>query len=381
MSPQPVAPKDPAPVDEEEPGAPVVSAKARAKRKAKVHRTRRRALLEGRFGDQKVGPGESALLEWKISESPTHQSIMVPLHILRGHAPGPVVLVTSAIHGDEINGVAIVRRLLQALDGKLAAGTLVAVPVVNRFGFDRQDRYLPDRRDLNRHFPGEPGGHMADRIAHHIFTRLVLEADVGIDLHTAAEGATNLCHIRGDADDLKVRPLMRAFGTPIMMHGEGPRGSLRRAATEAGVPTVLFEAGEPGRFQPHVVDVGLHGILRVLRHLGMAPGPVQRTNLQILVRDSHWVRSDHGGILDLRVAPGDLVREGALLANIHDPVGRSLDDIEAPRAGVVLGVSTMPLVFPGKAIAHVGHLKKTFAAAERFVQGGGDLGHVGQANA
>jgi predicted deacylase len=175
-----------------------------------------------------------------------------------------------------------------------------------------------------------------------------------------------------------VKELMKAFGTPILVHGDGPRGSLRRAATDAGVPTILFEAGEPGRFQPHVVDVGHHGILRVLRHLGMMEGEVRKPPVQLLVRESHWVRADHGGICELEVEPGDLVQEGQRIGRLIDPMGHSLDDVRTDKGGVVLGISTLPLVFPGKAIAHIGHLRKTMPAAKRFVDGGGDLGHVGR---
>lgn len=335
------------------------------------------AGLKGdRFGGRTVRPGDTAQVDLKVSETVTHQPARIPVIVARAREPGPTVYVTSAIHGDEINGVAIVRRLLDAIEGKLLRGTLIAVPVGNRFGFYAGARYLPDRRDLNRHFPGDPKGHMADRIADHLFRKVVLVSDAGIDLHTASEGNSNLCHIRGDAGKPAVRALMKAFGAPVLVHGEGPRGSLRRAATEAGVPSILFEAGEPGRFERHVVEFGHHGLVRLLGHLGLVEAPPSRVPFQVTVRRHDWVRSDHGGILDLRVEPGDLVTKGATLGTIFDPYGRQVDDVTSGHDGVVLGVATTPLVHPGMAIVHLGHMPKTFAAARRYVAAGGDLGHV-----
>lgn len=333
-------------------------------------------LRHGRFAGRLVGRGETIEVDLKVSETLTHQPMRIPVFVARGEEDGPVLFVISALHGDEINGVAIVRRFLDGLGPALVRGTVVAVPVANRFAFEARERYLPDRRDLNRAFPGDRRGNMAARIAEVLFRKVVLPCDAGVDLHTAAQGNANLCHIRGDAGDARVRPLMKAFGTPILVHGAGPRGSLRRAATDAGIPTVLFEAGEPGRFQRRVVEVGHQGILRLLHHLGMVESGPRAPRLQILVRASQWVRADHGGILDLQVEPGDLVRKGQSLGTIHEPLGRHVDHVVAPRSGVVLGTCTSPLVLPGMAMVHIGHLERTFAKAEAHVKRGGDLGHL-----
>lgn len=333
-------------------------------------------LEGGRFAGRAVAPGEAVQVELKISERATHQPLRIPVTVVRGLEQGPTICVTSAIHGDEINGVAIVRRLLDGIEKTLQRGTLIAVPIVNRFGFDAADRYLPDRRDLNRHFPGDRRGNMAARVADQIFRKIVLKADYAIDLHTAAEGNTNLCHIRGDATDVAVKRLMRAFGTPIMVHGEGPKGSLRRAATEAKVPSILFEAGEPGRFQRHVVEVGHLGLIRMMRSLGMLDGQSSRPAFQTMVRYTTWVRSDHGGLLDLDVEPGDLVQRGEGIGTIYDPLGRHVDQVEATASGVVLGTCTSPLAYPGMALVHIGKLARTFAKAQAHVDAGGDLGHL-----
>lgn len=311
-----------------------------------------------------------------LSESATGQGLDVPTTTVAGAQTGPCVLVTGAIHGDEVLGVAVVRRLLAGLPATLVRGTVVAVPVCNRFGFERGERYLPDRRDLNRAFPGKAQGTMAQRVAHSLF-RLVRQADVVVDLHTAAEGNTNLCHVRGDAKRADVKRIMKAFGCPILMDGAGPKGSLRRAATEAGIPSIVFEAGEPRRFQPHAVDVGHLGLVRLLGHLGMMQHTFPRPEFQVLVRETDWLRADRGGILELDVEPGDLVQRGDALGRIVDPLGDHVDTVTAPRSGVVLGATTTPHVYPGTALVHLGRLDKTFAKAKAFVAAGGDLGHLG----
>lgn len=336
----------------------------------------KKGLQNNRFGRKKVMPGDVAQIDLPVSETVTHKPSKLPITVVRGTKPGPTLFVTGAVHGDEINGVAVVRKLLDVLEPDSLKGTLIGVPVVNRFGFQSQDRYLPDRRDLNRFFPGDADGSMASRIAHKLFKEVIMISDAGVDLHTAAQGQSNLCHVRGNADDPAVRELMRSFGTPIALHGEGPRGSLRRAASAAGVPTVLFEAGEPSRFQHHVIEIGFNGVLRVMKNMGMTNKRARRSDMQIIVRRSEWIRTDHGGLLDMDITPGDLVRARQRVATIHDPFGRHVDEIAAPHGGVILSTATVPLCHPGNAIVHVGHLQKTMKRAREYVKDGGDLGHV-----
>jgi predicted deacylase len=329
------------------------------------------------IGGRRVKLGEVAEIHLKVSETVTHLPARIAITVVRGINPGPILFLTGAVHGDEINGVAVVLEVLDKVNPQDLHGTLVAIPVVNQFGFPTGNRYLPDRRDLNRSFPGSPDGHMAARIADTLFQKVIKKCDAGIDLHTAAIGRANLCHVRGHAENSGVRDMMRTFGTPIMMEGEGPKGALRRAATEAGVPTMIFEAGEPNRFQPHVIDIGRDGIFRVMRHLGMWKKRVSaKPGVQVLIKRSDWDRADHGGILDLRVEPGDLVRKGQKIAIIHNPFGKRVDAIKASFAGVVLGVATQPLTNPGEAIVHIGHLQKTLQRVKAYVKAGGDMGHV-----
>lgn len=326
---------------------------------------------------RRIKAGVVEQINLKVSETVTHQPARIPITVVRGVEDGPTLFLTGAVHGDEINGVAIVREVLDKVDPENLRGTLVGIPVVNRFGFPTGSRYLPDRRDLNRNFPGGADGSMAQRIADILFQKVLRKCDAGIDLHTAASGRQNLCHVRGDGDNEAARNLMRAFGTPIMMDGAGPKGSLRRETTDAGIPTIIFEAGEPNRFQHHVVEIGRDGIFRVMKHMGMwKKRTAKKPGVQVLVKKSEWVRADHGGILDMRVEPGDLVRKNQKVAIVHDPFGRRVDAIRATHAGVVLGTATQPLTNPGEAIIHIGHLQKTLSKVKEYVKAGGDLGHI-----
>ena len=201
-----------------------------------------------------VAPGETREIYLKVSESYLASAIQIPVTVIRGRKPGPTAYVLAALHGDEINGVDIVRRLIFDIDHENLSGTLIAVPVVNIPGFLTQTRYLPYHRDLNRFFPGDRKGNNADRFAARLFNEIIRKCDFGIDLHTAAEGRLNLPHVRGDMSNPKVRKLARAFGATVLVSQSGVRGSLRREATEAGVPTILFEAGETGRFSAESLD-------------------------------------------------------------------------------------------------------------------------------
>jgi predicted deacylase len=328
----------------------------------------------------RVAPGETREIYLKVSESYVASSIQIPVTVIRGRRPGPTAFVMAALHGNEINGVDIVRRLIfdilapdgeprgdpeQAGVGELA-GTLIAVPVVNIPGFLTQSRYLPYHRDLNRFFPGDRKGNGAARFAARLFDEIVRKCDFGIDLHTAAEGRINLPHVRGDMSDPRVRRLARAFGATVIVSQKGVRGSLRREASRAGVPTILFEAGETGKFSSKVSATGLKGVLGVLHEMGMWKlSEKPKPPFQVIVKQSDWVRTDKGGILDLEIRPGDLVYEGDPIGKILNPFGRTVTRIAAPYTGIVLGMTTAPLCNPGTGIAHVARLKKTLSVVER----------------
>src|SRR4051794_23219925 len=219
----------------------------------------------------KIAPGETREIYLKVSESYLSGGIQIPVTVIRGQRPGPTGFVLAAVHGDEINGVDIVRRLIFDIGHEKLAGTLIAIPVVNIPGFLTQSRYLPYHRDLNRFFPGKRKGNNAERFASRIFAEIIQKCDFGIDLHTAASGRVNLPHVRGDMNHPRVRKLARAFGATVLVDQAGVKGSLRREATDAGVPTILFEAGETARFSQKISLAGLRGVLSVLSEMGMWP--------------------------------------------------------------------------------------------------------------
>jgi predicted deacylase len=267
------------------------------------------------------------------------------------------VWLSAAVHGDEINGVEIIRRVTRGLDARTIAGTVIAVPIVNVHGFLNGDRYLPDRRDLNRSFPGSPSGSLAARIANLFMTEIVSRCDVGIDLHTGSDHRTNLPHVRADLDDPETRKLAGAFGAPLMLHARVRDGSLRGAATERGATVLLYEGGEALRFDDEALSVGTDGVRRVLAELGMIdrddsePRPVP-----IESRRSTWVRARRSGIVLLDAELGDVVQRGQLLGVIHDSVGKRLAGVTAPKVGVVVGRVQQPLVNQGDALVNLAEI-------------------------
>jgi predicted deacylase len=280
--------------------------------------------------------------------------IHVPIRVWRGKRAGPVVFVTGAVHGDEINGAGTIRQLILDPPFELAAGTLVLVPVANTLAFERHARYLPDRRDLNRCFPGSRGGSLASRIARQLFTEVVERCDFGIDLHSAGAGRTNFPNVRGDLDDPGVARLAHAFGCEVVLHGAGPGGSLRRAACEAGRPAILLEAGEVWKVEPGMVAYGVRGIRNVLIELGLVEGEPEAPLFRAVVDRASWVRAEVGGFLEFHVSPGQLVRKGDALATNSSMLGEERNVLLAPEDALVIGMTTQPAVVPGLPVCHLG---------------------------
>lgn len=317
------------------------------------------------LGGNSVAPGDSADIRLQVSESYTAEAVAIPVTVVRGARPGPTLYLTASIHGDELNGVGIVRDLLNDAPFAELAGTLVAVPVANVPAFLNQDRRLPDRRDLNRSFPGSPRGSLTSRLAHALFTEVVTKSDFGIDLHTAGGDRSNYPHVRVDANDPASIELARAFGCPLLVHGVGPDRSLRRAARAAGVPTIVYEAGSPRRLERPFIEVGKRGVLNVMRHLGMLPGEPLPPPVLVEVREAQWLRARAGGILDLRAELGQPLRRGADVSVNSSPFGRERSVLRAPHGGVVLGLTRLPLVHPGDAICHLARFSTADLAAWR----------------
>jgi hypothetical protein len=301
-----------------------------------------------------VQPGRRETLEIPLAGLYTHTPVTMPAQVVHGRRDGPVVFVSGAVHGDEINGVEIVRRLLRSPLLRRLQGTLVAVPIVNVYGFHNRSRYLPDRRDLNRSFPGFGQGSLASRLAHTFMQSIVAGADLGIDLHTAAINRDNLPQIRADLNDPILAPLARAFGAPVLLHSASPEGSLRRAAADAGIPVMVYEAGEALRFDETAIRIGLRGVVNVLRSLGMLAAARRPPRTTAVLRTSTWVRAGQSGILRSQVALGAAVAEDTVMGVVADPFGERDDAVTAPFPGIVIGRTNLPLVFEGEGLFHVG---------------------------
>lgn len=265
------------------------------------------------------------------------------------------MFVSAAIHGDEVIGVEIVRRLLRAAALDRLAGTLIAVPIVNAYGFLNHSRYLPDRRDLNRCFPGHSQGSLAARLSHLFMTEVVLRCDVGIDLHSAAVGRTNLPQIRLTPGSTRLRELGEAFAAPVTLTSKVRDGSLRMSAKAAGVDLLLYEAGEGLRFDEFAARAGVAGILRVMARLGMIAGRgVPRTRVSTVFSErSFWERAPSGGLLRTLKATGDYVAAGTVLGVVSDPFGLREAEVKASEAGIVVGRSNLPIVNEGDALFHI----------------------------
>lgn len=306
------------------------------------------------LGGADVPKGARIDLLLKVSESYTGDRTSIPLTVVNGTRPGPLLFVTAAVHGDELNGIGIVRDVLNRVEPSEVAGALVCVPVVNVLGVQFHSRYLPDRRDLNRCFPGSPTGSTASRMAHTLMTEVVAGADAGIDLHTAANRRMNMPQVRASLADAQARALGVAFGAPYLIDAPRRPGSLRDAADREGVPVLTFEGGQSLVFEDDVIDLGVTGVLRVMGAMGMlddVPPPPEQPALES--DETHWVRAERGGILDLHVGPGGAVEVDQPLWTVTGPFGRERNQKLSPYAGVVIGMTTLPLVNPGDAVLHV----------------------------
>jgi hypothetical protein len=306
------------------------------------------------IGDVVVRPGERANINLPVADLYTSTSIGMPVQVICGRRAGPVLFVSAAVHGDELNGVEIIRRLLKRKTLNSLRGTLLAVPIVNVHGFLDQSRYLPDRRDLNRSFPGSRKGSIAARLANLFIREIVEKADYGIDLHTGAINRSNLPQIRAHVDDAKTLELARVFGAPVVINSDIRDGSLRECAAEMGLPVLLYESGEALRFDELGIRAGLRGILNVMRHLGMLPASRKTREVSpVIARTTRWARAGASGIVTHKADLGERVAEGQRLATISDPLGGEESHIRSPFDGIVIGRSNLPLAHEGDALFHV----------------------------
>lgn len=307
------------------------------------------------IGGEFIEPGTRKTVNLPVSVMADHTPVNMSVHVIHGKRPGPKIFVSAGVHGDEIIGVEIVRRLLTMPNLKTLRGTLLAVPVVNTFGFLNRSRYLPDRRDLNRCFPGSPSGSLASRLAHIFMNEIVKKCDMGIDLHSAAVHRVNLPQIRVSEGNQNTRKLAKLFGTPVVLKSSLREGSLRGSAKDAGVDVLLYEAGEALRFDEMSARAGVMGILRIMRELDMisSKGVRGAKKEPMFCQSSRWLRAPQGGLLRTYKSEGDVVDEGEILAVVSDPFGEIEHEIKSSLSGVIVGRALMPIVNEGDAIFHV----------------------------
>lgn len=319
------------------------------------------------IGGVNVAPGERAYIDLPIADLYTHTPMTMPVQVINGKRAGPTLFVSAAIHGDELNGVEIIRRLLAQKSLKSLRGCLIAVPIVNVHGFLDQSRYLPDRRDLNRSFPGSATGSVAARLAYIFANEIIRQADFGVDMHTGAVHRSNLPQIRANLDDEQTLTLAKAFNVPVLINAPIRDGSLRGYAAEEGIPTLLYEAGEALRFDEVSIRAGLRGLLSVMRQLQMLPERKAKA-LQIeplIAASTSWVRAPSSGIVRLRVKLGQRVDIGQTIATISDPLGEAVQKLEARFSGIVIGQTNLPLAYEGDALIHVARFDSVEQAENR----------------
>jgi len=303
-----------------------------------------------------VSPGETVRMPFLLGTSFVGNFLDTLVVVVRGVRPGPTLCITGGIHGDEINGVEIAHRIYSGVSARQLAGTLLVVPAVNVHGFRTGSRYLADRRDLNRSFPGSATGSHADLIANALFTELRQHCEALLDLHTGSNSRTNLPQIRTDLSNPRALELAKAFGVGVVLDGKGPAGNLRRAALDAGIPAVLFEAGEPLRFDETDIQAGVMGVRNVMAFLGMLPGSPVAVPASRVIRRTTWVRATGaGGIFLSDRKPGESVRAGETLGTVTDPITETTEVVRAPRDGLLIGMAVPQVVLTGYALFHIGN--------------------------
>jgi uncharacterized protein len=303
-----------------------------------------------------IKPGSRLQIDVPVARLYTHAPLHIPVEVVHGRRQGPMLLVCGGIHGDEINSVEIVRRLMRSKQIQGLHGTLIAVPIVNVFGFVQHSRYLPDRRDLNRCFPGSESGSLGGRVAALFREQIVDHATHIIDLHTGAIHRTNLPQIRAQlSPGSETERMANAFGAPVILNAELREGSLRHYAQTRGIPVLTYEAGEALRFDEWAITPGVRGVLRVMRRLGMLTGEHRRRAPPTaeLANGSSWARAPIDGILRPKVRLGARVAKGDVLGKVADPFGNAEEAVKSMADGIVIGMSRLPLANEGEALFHI----------------------------
>lgn len=328
------------------------------------------AHKELEIGGISIRPGDSQKIDLPAGRLYTDAALSIPVYVKRGRQDGPTLFLSAAIHGDELNGIEIIQRIIHSPKLRRLRGTLIAVPMVNVYGVINHSRYLPDRRDLNRSFPGSKKGSLAGRMANLFLEEIVSKCDYGIDFHTGAIHRSNLPQIRANLDDEKTAAMARAFGVPVLLNSNQPDGSLREAAATLGVSILLYEAGEALRYDELSIRAGERGTINVMRHLGMLPKSRSKKTViePVTARTSRWARATDSGFVQLHKELGDRVQSGELLATIRDPYGNVLNEVRTAYEGIIIGKQNIPLAQEGEAMYHIAYFHQPADVMEGIEQ-------------
>lgn len=332
------------------------------------------------IGEVVFQPGAQGSVDLRVPDLYTHTGITLPVYVIHGRRPGPALFLCGAMHGDEINGVEIIRRVLHRKFINRLHGTLIAVPVVNIYGFINKTRYLPDRRDLNRSFPGSDHGSLAARMANVILTEIVSKCTHGIDIHSAAIHRDNLPHVRAVIGDPETERMAHAFSAPVILDTKVVAGSLRESAAQMNIPVIVYEAGEALRFDEVSIRAGVKGIVSTMRELGMLPSSKSRSRRimkSLVTRSSTWVRAPQSGIVRSEKSLGARVMQGDRLGVVSDPFGAKEEIIKATADGIIIGRTTIPLVNEGEALFHIARFTQPGTVADKVEEFLNDLDPTG----
>lgn len=303
-----------------------------------------------------VKPGESAKVSFNVAKLHTQNTINVPVIIERSTKPGPTILITAGIHGDEINGVEIVRQIIAKGINKPKKGTIICIPVINVFGFIHMDRQFPDGRDLNRVFPGGKSGSLAGRVAHKLITEIVPHADLILDFHTGGSGRFNSAQIRIVKNDPRLEELAKIFGATFIYYSKNINKSFRSACSKLGIPILLFEGGKSFNIDNTITNTGVNGTKRILRHLGVLSPKFKVSYPKkdpIKITGSKWIRATHSGMFKADIPINSEVKKGDVLGNITDPYGSFNHFVKAPNGGFIFNLNESPIIYQGDAIFHI----------------------------
>jgi uncharacterized protein len=307
---------------------------------------------------QKIGVGESADVNLNVARLPTYTSIELPVRIVRGKEDGPVLLLTGGLHGDEINGIEIVRRIISKYLINIEKGTVIAIPLVNIYGFIQSARGVPDGKDINRSFPGSKHGSLAKLVAYTMMNQIIPQIDVGLDFHTGGASRANFPQVRCTFDDPYNLKVAKAFGPPLILHSPLIDKSFRKAADKKGKKILVFETGEAHRLDQTGIQEGINGTLRVMKYLGLRKeAPVGNTTE--VFRKSHWLRARYAGLFHPVVKLGDHIKKRQLLGKITDPFGFESSKVVSSSEGRVIGLNNSPVVHKGDAIMHIAKLRES----------------------